>query len=136
VRFLVFLVSGLLAAIGGIALTARVQSGQPSAGSLLALMAVAAVVVGGTDVFGGKGSLLRTLWGVLLITVLGNGLDLEGVNDDLQQVVIGVVFILAASSGFVRDQLAKRRRRRAIRGRAGAEPSSAGVDSTLRETPA
>lgn len=114
VRFLVFVLSGVLAAIGGIALTARVQSGQPAAGQLLALTAVAAVVVGGTDVFGGRGSLTRTLWGVLLISVLTNGLDLEGVNDDLQQVIIGVVFILAASTGFVRQQLGRRRRHRLV----------------------
>jgi ribose/xylose/arabinose/galactoside ABC-type transport system permease subunit len=111
VRFLCFLLSGVMSAIGGIALTARVQSGQPTAGTLLALTAVAAVVIGGTDVFGGKGSLARTAWGVLLISILTNGLDLEGVNDDVQQVVIGVVFVIAASTAFMRRQVARRRRR-------------------------
>lgn len=114
VRFLCFVLSGTMAAIGGIALTSRVQSGQPTAGSLLALTAVAAVVIGGTDVFGGKGSLSRTAWGVLLISVLTNGLDLEGVNDDLQQVVVGVVFVIAASTAFMRRQFARRRRRRTL----------------------
>jgi ribose transport system permease protein len=114
VRFGVFVLCSVMAAIAGIALTARVQSGQPAAGQLLALTAVAAVVVGGTDVFGGRGSLIRTMWGVLLISVLTNGLDLEGVNDDLQQVIVGVVFILAASTGFARRQFGRRRRRRIV----------------------
>ncbi|MDO8212045.1 ABC transporter permease [Conexibacter sp. CPCC 206217] len=127
VRFLVFVLSGTLAAVGGIALTARVQSGQPTAGGLLALTAIAAVVVGGTDVFGGKGSIVRTVWGVLLISVLTNGLDLIGVNDDLQQVIVGVVFVLAASTGFVRRQFGRRRSRRVAieveRGRGDPSPA-------------
>jgi ribose transport system permease protein len=131
VRFSVFVLSGTLAAVGGVILTARVQSGQPSAGGLLALTAIAAVVVGGTDVFGGKGSIVRTVWGVMLISVLTNGLDLMSVNDDLQQVVVGVVFVLAASTSFARQQFRRRRSQQiavAIERRSGdgGAPASAG----------
>lgn len=109
IRFLVFVVSGLAVGIAGFALTARLESGQPNAGTLLELDAIAAIVIGGTSIFGGRGSLSRTLWGVLLIAVLQNGLDLEGVGDDLKQVIIGGVLIAAASADFVRRRLAVRR---------------------------
>ncbi|MEA2269040.1 MAG: ribose transport system permease protein [Solirubrobacteraceae bacterium] len=123
IRLLTFVISGITVGIAGIVLTARVQSGQPNAGGLLALTAIAAIVVGGTNLLGGRGSITRTLWGVLLISVLENGLQLEGVNDDLRQVIIGAVFIAAASVEFFRRQM--RRRGRAIpvaAGPAGAPP--------------
>jgi ribose transport system permease protein len=108
VRFMCFLISGITMGIGGVALTARVESGQPNAGQLLALTAIAAIVVGGTNLLGGRGSLAKTAWGVLLISVLENGLDLEGINDDLQQVIVAFVFIAAASTDFFRGRLLRR----------------------------
>jgi ribose transport system permease protein len=105
VRFLCFVLVGLTVGIAGVALTSRVQSGQPNAGGLLALTAIAAVVVGGTSLTGGRGSVFKTLWGVLLLSVLDNGLDVKGVDPDLKQVVIGAVFIAAASVDFIRRRV-------------------------------
>ncbi|MCW2574637.1 MAG: Ribose transport system permease protein [Modestobacter sp.] len=111
VRLLVFVLSGVATAVAALALLVRVQSGQPNANGTLALEAIAAVVVGGTSLNGGRGSVVRTLWGVLLIAVLRNGLDLSGISEDYKQVVLGVVFILAASVDFLRRRLVRDRSR-------------------------
>jgi len=112
VRLLAFVITGVCVGISGVITTARVSSGQPNTGTLLALTAIAAIVVGGTSLLGGRGSVTRTLWGILLLSVVQNGLDLKGVNDDLQSVVIGLVFIFAASTDLLRRR-ARRRRARA-----------------------
>ncbi len=124
VRLLCFVIGGLTVGIAGIVLTARVQSGQPNAGGLLGLTAIAAIVVGGTNLLGGRGSITRTLWGVLLISVLENGLQLEGVNDDLRQVIIGTVFIAAASVEFFRRHM-RRRKRGVVEAEPAAPPPAA-----------
>jgi ribose/xylose/arabinose/galactoside ABC-type transport system permease subunit len=118
IRVLVFVMAGLMTALAAVALLVRVQSGQPNANGTLALEAIAAVVVGGTSLNGGRGSIVRTLWGVLLIAVLRNGLDLVGISEDYKQVVLGVVFILAASTDFLRRQLNRRR----VKAPAGVAP--------------
>jgi ribose transport system permease protein len=110
VVLLCFVITGLCVGLGGLVLTSRVQSGQPNAGGLLALTAIAAIVVGGNNLLGGRGSISRTLWGVLLLSVLDNGLQLEGVNDDVQRIIIGIVFIAAASAEFFRRRLRRRAR--------------------------
>jgi ribose/xylose/arabinose/galactoside ABC-type transport system permease subunit len=110
ITMLVFLITGIASALAGLALLIRVQSGQPNANGTLALEAIAAVVVGGTSLNGGRGSIVRTLWGVLLIAVLRNGLDISGISDDYKNVVIGAVLILAASVDFLRRRFVRSRR--------------------------
>jgi ribose/xylose/arabinose/galactoside ABC-type transport system permease subunit len=105
-----FVITGICVGLGGLVLTSRVQSGQPNAGGLLALTAIAAIVVGGNNLLGGRGSISRTLWGVLLLAVLENGLQLEGVDDDVTRIIIGAVFIAAASVEFFRRRLRRRAR--------------------------
>jgi ribose/xylose/arabinose/galactoside ABC-type transport system permease subunit len=110
ITMLVFLITGVASALAGVALLIRVQSGQPNANATLALEAIAAVVVGGTSLNGGRGSIVRTLWGVLLIAVLRNGLDISGISEDFKNVVIGTVLILAASVDFLRRRFVRSRR--------------------------
>ncbi|MBS1881547.1 MAG: ABC transporter permease [Actinobacteria bacterium] len=136
IRVAVFVISGTIAGVAGMGLLSRVASGQPSGAQLLELFAVAAIVVGGTSLSGGRGSVTRTLFGVLLLVILQNGLELKGVSSDLQQVVIGVVLIGSASVEFVRRQ-GRRRRARAVTSSSLPDPrselpvaSEASVDST------
>jgi len=91
--FSVYVISGFLSALGGIILTARTTAGLPQAGQAYELDAIAAVVIGGTSLSGGQGSLGGTLIGALLIGVINNGLDLLGVSSYFQQVIKGAIII-------------------------------------------
>ncbi len=102
IRIINFMICGLSGGIGGVLLAARVQAAQPTGGELFTLYATAAVILGGTSLYGGRGSILRTALGVLLIALLQNGLELLGVAYSNQQVAVGIVFIIAASSEFIR----------------------------------
>ena len=77
---------------------------------------VAAIVVGGTSLYGGRGSVARTLWGVLLLTLINNGLDLQNADADLKEITLGLVLIAAASADFFRRRLRQRRAEMAIVG--------------------
>jgi ribose/xylose/arabinose/galactoside ABC-type transport system permease subunit len=127
VLLLCFVITGLCVGLAGFILVARVQSGQPAAGGLLGLTAIAAIVVGGTNLLGGRGSVTRTLWGVLLISVLTNGLQLKGIDDNVQQIIIGVVFIAAASADYARRVM----RRRALRTTVANAQHDAGEHRTV-----
>ncbi len=102
----VYMISGFTAALGGVLLTARLWSAQPNAAVGWELDAIAAPVLGGTSLFGGVGGIGGTLVGAFIIGVLSNGLNLMGVPSYYQQVIKGVVFILAV----MLDLLTKRRR--------------------------
>lgn len=95
VRVLLFATTGLLSAITGVLLAARLGSGNGGAASGLEFDVIAAVVIGGTALAGGRGTMLGTLLGVGFITVIGNGLVLLGVNSFLQNVVRGVIIVAA-----------------------------------------
>ena len=84
-----------LAALGGVIVTSRLDSAQPNAGISYELDAIAAVVIGGTSLNGGKGSVWGTVIGAVIIGVLNNGLVLLNVSPFWQQVVKGSVILLA-----------------------------------------
>lgn len=92
---LVYAISGFLSAVAAIILTARLDSAQPTAGLGYELDAIAAVVLGGTTLMGGEGSIGGTLLGAFLIGVLNNGLNLLNVSSFYQQVVKGLVILFA-----------------------------------------
>lgn len=95
IKIIVYSISGALAALAGIILTSRLNSAQPTAGASYELDAIAAVVLGGTSLSGGKGRIFGTLVGALIIGVLNNGLNLLNVSSFYQQVVKGGVILLA-----------------------------------------
>jgi ribose transport system permease protein len=94
-KLVTYALSGAFAAVAGIVLASRLASAQPQAASGYELDAIAAVVIGGASLSGGKGRALGTLVGALILAVLRNGLNLLSVSAFWQQVVIGVVIALA-----------------------------------------
>ncbi|MGL4995790.1 MAG: ABC transporter permease [Deefgea sp.] len=95
IKIWVYTLSGAMAATAGMILTSRLNSAQPTAGTGYELDAIAAVVLGGTSLTGGRGWIFGTLVGALLIGILNNGLNLLGVSSFYQQVIKGVVILLA-----------------------------------------
>ena len=95
VKMMVYTLAGLLAGLAGLIVTARLDSAQPNAGASYELDSIAAVVIGGTSLSGGKGSILGTIIGALIIGVLNNGLVLLGVSPFWQQVIKGIVILAA-----------------------------------------
>lgn len=102
----VYVISGALAGLGGVILSGRLDSAQPIAATGLELNAIAAVVIGGASLFGGKGSMLGTFLGVLIIGVINNGLTLNNVQPFWVQFIQGAVIFVAVLA----DSLAQRRR--------------------------
>ena len=107
VRIAVYVISGLLAGIAGVVLTGRLATADPQAGVGYELDSIAAVVLGGTSLFGGEGSVARTLLGALILGVLSNGMNLLDVSPFYQQVVEGVVIVLAVAISHL-DELRSR----------------------------
>ncbi|AXE33709.1 ABC transporter permease [Chromobacterium phragmitis] len=95
VKLWAYAISGSMSAMAGVVLTSRLNSAQPIAGAGYELDAIAAVVLGGTSLSGGRGWIFGTLIGALLIGVLNNGLNLLGVSSFYQQVFKGGVILLA-----------------------------------------
>lgn len=94
-RMAVFMTSGFLVAAAAAIDTSRFQSANPNAGSGFELQAIAAVVIGGTSLMGGRGSVLSSLFGVLIIAVLNHGLAAVGARDETKRLVTGLVIVAA-----------------------------------------
>ena len=95
IKIYVYSLTGFLSALAALILTSRLNSAQPTAGQMFELDAIAAVVLGGTSLTGGRGWIVGTLIGALIIGVLNNGLNLIGVSSFFQQVVKGLVILFA-----------------------------------------
>lgn len=104
-KFFVFIGSGALCGFGAAVLLGRLGAGLPTSGEGLELDAIAAVIIGGASLFGGRGSVFGTFFGALILTVLQNGLNLLGVNSFVIEILSGAIIILAV----LLDRLRNRR---------------------------
>lgn len=104
-KFIAFAISGGCAGLAGVISSARLDSANPTLGTLDLLDAIAAVVIGGASLLGGSGTIIGTACGVLLIVTIRNGLNLMGVNPFYQQTTVGAIILVAAVLG----QLSRRR---------------------------
>jgi len=99
----VYALSGLLSGLGGYILTARAISGEPLlGGGDLLLQSLGSVVIGGTSLFGGRGGVLKTFLGMLVISLMVNGLNLLGMSTFIQQVVIGAIILASVAATALR----------------------------------
>lgn len=103
ITLIVYTLSGLMASISGIILASRMFSGQPTAGEGAEMDAIAAVVIGGTSMSGGIGTIGGTIIGGLIIAVLNNGLNLMNISSFWQLVVKGVIILIAAYVDYLRN---------------------------------
>jgi ribose transport system permease protein len=110
IKLTVFLISGGLVALAAVIDTSRFQSANPNAGSGFELQAIAAAVIGGTSLMGGRGSVISTLFGVLIIAVLNSGLTALGARDETKRLITGSVIIAAVILDHYRHRLGHRSR--------------------------
>jgi len=106
-KVLVFALAGLLAGLGGIFQLGYLQSADPNAGIGLELAAIAAVVIGGTSLSGGRGSVVNSFLGVLIIAVMQSGLAQLGVSEPSKRIITGVVIIVAVLFDQFREPLGR-----------------------------
>ena len=105
IRVLVFMVSGFCVAVASILQSSRLLIGDPNTGEGYELDAIAAVIIGGTSLLGGRGTIIGTLFGALIIQVLRNGLVLLDVQSHIQRMVIGIIIILAVLMDYYRRKV-------------------------------
>jgi ribose transport system permease protein len=125
VRTEAFVIAGALAAVGGVLLTARLDSGSPNYGQGMELMAIASAVIGGASLFGGQGNIVATLFGAFTIVIVQNGLNLHAVASAWQNITLGAIIAIAVGIDMWRGDAARLvvSLWNRIRGGAAAEPA-------------
>ncbi|MBN1854336.1 MAG: ABC transporter permease [Pirellulales bacterium] len=104
IKLQVFILCGFLTAVAAVIQTARLSSANPNAGTGLELQAIAAVVIGGTSLMGGRGSVVRSFFGVLIIAVLGVGLAQLGAQEPVKRLITGAVIVVAVIFDYYRSR--------------------------------
>ena len=107
VRTQAFVIAGALSALGGVLLTARLDSGSPNYGQGMELMAIASAVIGGASLFGGQGRIVATLFGALTIVIVQNALNLHGVASAWQEITLGVIIAIAVGVDMWKGEVAR-----------------------------
>ena len=105
----VFAVCGFLAGLAAVIQTARINSANPNVGVGWELQAIAAVVIGGTSLMGGRGSVIGSFFGVLIIAVLSTGLDQIGAEEYIKRIITGSAIVAAVVLDYYRDRLSSKR---------------------------
>jgi ribose transport system permease protein len=114
IRFAVFAIAGLMSGLAAVVHSGRLAAADPNAGIGMELQAIAAVVIGGTSLLGGRGSVISTFFGVMIIAVLGAGLAQMGVQEPTKRLITGGVIVGAAIVDYYRHRIARRRQRAAL----------------------
>jgi ribose transport system permease protein len=103
-KIVIYTLAGLFIGMAGIFISARLSSAQPATGAGYELQAIAAVVIGGTSLSGGKGSIVGTVIGALIISVLNNGLQIMSIPQEWQNVILGLVILIAVYADMARKR--------------------------------
>jgi ribose transport system permease protein len=103
-KIIIYTLAGLFTGIAGVMISARLGSAQPATGLGYELQAIAAVVIGGTSLAGGKGSIVGTVIGALIISVLNNGLQIMSIPQEWQNVILGCVIVVAVYADMARKR--------------------------------
>jgi ribose transport system permease protein len=105
VQAITFAIAGFMTAVGAILMSARLNSGSPNYGQTLELQAIAAAVVGGASLAGGRGNILATFMGAMTIVIVQNGLNLNAAPSSVQNIVLGLIILLAVGIDMWRVEL-------------------------------
>ncbi len=107
VQLYAFILAGLMAGVAAVLMAARLNSGSPNYGVGLELTAIAAAVIGGASLAGGRGDMIATLFGALTVTIVQNGLNLNAVQTSTQNIVLGAIIVIAVGIDMWRGELGR-----------------------------